>query len=89
MPMTQKEKAQLEALEAKRKADQEEEEGYSLDVTLANGHKVHYTGAQARAYAKRHGLEEDLQAPEGEDKEETDDPDPEPAGTEGYFKKRK
>lgn len=86
--MTKEERDQLAALSEKAKAEEEADATYELRVKKGD-HEVTLTGAKARAFARKFGIEDDDEAEggdaEGEGSEEGDEP---PARTEGYFNKR-
>jgi hypothetical protein len=91
MPLTKKERETFDALAARDKADREKEESASLKVTLNNGHTITLEGSKALAYAKRHGLEDDLEGDQDQQDEEDleDEEDPQPGGDRYFGKKRK
>jgi hypothetical protein len=71
MPLTKKERDLLAALSEKAKAEEEAEAGYELWIKTMDGNETKLTGAKAKAYARKHGLEDD--EPEDEDDEDGDD----------------
>jgi hypothetical protein len=84
--MTKEERETLQALSDKAKAEEEADATYELRVKKGD-HEVTLTGAKARAFARKFGIEDDdADASEGESEqsEESDDP---PARTAGYFNK--
>lgn len=86
MTMTKEERDQLEALSAKAKAEDEADANYELWVKKGD-HEVKLTGAKARAYARKFGIEDDDQ--DNGDGADEADKDEEPADKGGYFAGRR
>lgn len=81
--MTKEERDQLTALSEKAKAEDEADANYEIWVKKGD-HEVKLTGAKARAFATKFGIEdEDSDAGDGED-QDAEDADEPPARTGGY-----
>jgi hypothetical protein len=89
--LTKAEREQLEALAAKAKAEDEEDNSYEVWVKNDKGHEVKLTGAKARKFMSQFGVDDDDddEVEETEAETETEEVvDEEPAKPTGYFKKR-
>lgn len=71
--LTKQERATLDELSKRAKAEDDDDASYSITVETANGHKVKLTGADARKYARKHGLELDDDDQDPDDEENVED----------------
>lgn len=84
--MTPEERAALKELSDRAKAEEDADSQFVVRARNAKGIEVEYTGAEARAFLKRHGFEEDEpEQPEGDDDDAEDEADKEPADKGGYW----
>jgi hypothetical protein len=85
MPLTKAEREQLQALSDKAKAEEEADKDYELWVEKGD-HRVKLTGAKARAFARKMGVDDDEEEAEeeGAENEGDEEKDPEPPKA-GYF----
>jgi hypothetical protein len=83
--LTKEERATLDALAARAKAEDDDDAAAEIVVENAAGHKVHLTGAKARAYMRKHGLDDlDDDGDAGDDEDDLPD-DPPAKKKESYF----
>lgn len=77
--MTAEERAQLDALAARAKEEEEAESSFKVRARNSKGIEVEYTGTAAKDFLRKHGFED-----EEEPDEDEGEPDEEPADKGGY-----
>lgn len=86
--MTPEERAQLDAL-TKRAADEDsEDDELEISVKTESGHHVILKGARARAFLRKHGLDDDDETGSSGDAGDDDDDDQAPADADTMFRRR-